>query len=116
MSYDNDFYAHYLKYLDEPTVRKNHNRVFRIFEGIATPHLFRVLDLGCGTGEFRRHGRGVVNYLGIDTEDSGLTSPFLQADYKNLTQISSVLTFPPNIFVSLFSAECCLDLTDRYAF
>ena len=110
MSYNNDFYEKYAKYLKEPTVWQNHGRVFNTFRTWFGGGAMRVLDLGCGTGEFLHHYPAVDSYWGIDKEDSPAADQVL--DY---TRHLPILPFLPNAFVSLFSVEACLPAPARYA-
>jgi len=52
MPYDAKFYETYQEYLKEPTVRKNHDHVFRIFAYLMLTKPPCVMDLGCGIGEY----------------------------------------------------------------
>ena len=109
MSYDYDFYLKYAKYLDEPIVRSNHNRVFNTFRTWFGGGSMRVLDLGCGTGEFKNNCPAVDDYHGVDLVDAPA------ADEVNDYRVSvSTPPFEPNCLVSLFSLESCLDFRTRY--
>lgn len=112
MSYDDNFYQKYAAYLKEPVVRRNHDFVFEIFRdmslGAAMSH--KVVDLGCGTGEYRTYGLPNM-YIGIDKEKSPAAE--IVADYT--ASDFPALPFEPNVFVSLFSIEACLPAPYRYS-
>lgn len=112
MAYDKSFYEKYFEYLQEPRVRRNHGLMLQLFASFAGSRNLRVLDLGCGTGEFERHGLFVHQYLGVDANKSGYVRSFLQADYKTL---DFPIPFAPNAFVSLFSIEPSHPVEERYA-
>jgi SAM-dependent methyltransferase len=113
--YDKDFYEAYRHYLEEPVVRKNHNFAFRVLAGLVEPYYPKVLDLGCGTGEYGRYDTIHKEYAGIDVKDPGVAGWFCQGDYMQLDFLDS-LPFEPNCFVSLFSTECCYPPEVRYPF
>lgn len=58
----------YAEYLVEDTVRASHDLVFDQFQRLARGDL-RVLDLGCGLGEFWQYG-APAGYMGVDVNDS----------------------------------------------
>ncbi len=132
MAYDKKFFERYSEYLEEPTVRKNHDWMFRCFARLVTvPHYHPItIDLGCGTGEFWYYGaRSQLDYIGIDKENN-LRGPhsddFIQADYlvldfgselKAMTdRLPRQFSGPVTTFVSLFSAEIIQSAKDKYAF
>lgn len=109
MSYNDDFYKLYSAYLDEPVVRSTHNRMFNTFRTWFGGGAMRVVDLGCGTGEFKTNCPAVDYYFGIDKVDSPA------ADYVGDYMRDRVLPpYAPNCFVSLFSVEACVPATQRY--
>jgi len=110
MSYNNDFYIKYAKYLDEPVVRYNHNHVFNTFRTWFGGGAMRVLDLGCGTGEFKHNCPAVDAYHGVDLNDSPAADEV--EDYRVSMPHPP---FYPNCLVSLFSIEACLPAPQRYA-
>lgn len=117
MPYDENFYRMYRKYLQEPTVRQNHNHVFALFASLVLPETPRVVDLGCGIGEYATYDSYHVFYVGVDLNNntgSNITN-FVQADYMTL-DFQELLHFMPNAFVSLFSIECCCSVSAKYAF
>ena len=74
MAYDDKFFEMYSEYLQEPTVRANHNAAFRMFDAFCDferghyepSHTRRnVVDIGCGLGEYARYGK-YAKYCGID--------------------------------------------------
>jgi SAM-dependent methyltransferase len=110
LSYNDDFYASYAKYLDEPVVRYNHNHVFNIFRTWFGGGAMRVLDLGCGTGEFKTNCPAVDAYHGVDLMDSPAADEV--QDYRVSMPAPP---FEPNCLVSLFSIEACTPAPKRYA-
>ncbi len=113
MAYNKDFYQLYKNYLKEPTVRKNHDYIFGCFGNIPGQNGLRVMDLGCGLGEYHIFGR-YTDYVGIDLNNTGEIHNFMSADYHDLGFVSE-LSFEPNAFVSLFSIECCNPAETKYA-
>jgi SAM-dependent methyltransferase len=115
MGYNAAFFEAYRKYLVEPTVRKNHNRVFREWFDRTAPYLISVVDLGCGTGEFYQHGH-CTEYVGVDIEPriEDHRAQTVAASYVLDHAWTSQLPFEPNAFVSLFSIEPVLDAASRY--
>ncbi|MBI3336369.1 hypothetical protein HYZ98_02265 [Candidatus Peregrinibacteria bacterium] len=110
--YNERFYALYREYLQEPTVRANHDHVFRMFEQFA-PKDLRVMDLGYGLGEYSLHGH-YTQYAGIDLNTTGQVPNFVQADYHDPLFFSRI-PFIPTAFTSLFSIECCHPAEEKYA-
>jgi SAM-dependent methyltransferase len=72
----------------------------------------RVLDLGCGTGEYPTYDRVHDKYFGIDLNCRGAHCS-RSADYREISTWKS-LPFEPNAFISLFSTECHLDVQQKY--
>jgi hypothetical protein len=118
MGYNKDFFDAYKNYLRESTVRFKHNSMMRIFYSLIK-HIPKthVVDLGCGSCEYYEYG-GWTEYLGIDMEPRPSSDArVIKADYKNYSLIQKRLdeaNFHPNIFVSLFSTECCLPTVQKY--
>ena len=117
MPYDAKFYETYQEYLKEPTVRKNHDNVFKLFAHLMFTDAPHVIDLGCGTGEYLTYDFCHAEYCGIDFNNaSGFIHPyFIQADYKTLNFMDQV-PFRPNAFISLFSTELFLSDRAKYTF
>lgn len=115
MPYDANFYRMYRKYLEEPMVRQNHDRIFGLFASFLLPESPQVIDFGCGLGEYAIYDSRHSAYIGIDhnRENHNTSFIFIQADYLSLA-FSSPL--PPNAFVSLFSIENCHPLAVKYDF
>lgn len=114
MSYDDKaFWERYREYLKEPMVRKNHNAMFRLFARLMTPDPPRVMDFGCGSGEYARHDICYIEYAGIDKTDVGGVRNFIQADYTELG-FADALPFTPNAFISLFSSELSSPCAVKY--
>ena len=113
MPYDENFYRMYREYLQEPVVRSNHDRVFSLFASLLLPDSPRVVDLGCGIGEYKTYDRSHAEYVGIDLNNTGSVAPFLQADYLKLN-FGNLLPFSPNAFISLFSIDCCHTAEKKY--
>ena len=113
MAYDENFYRMYQEYLREPVVRANHSRMFAKLAQFL-PGKLRVMDLGCGSGEYPTFDGHHYRYVGVDLINTGQLQDFIQADYikENLTD---KLPFKPNAFLSLFSIECCHPVDARYA-
>lgn len=118
MPYDDAFFDAYRQYLLEPGVRDAHNRVFHAFRrfvgGGMSP---RVIDLGCGTGEFFHHGPWVA-YVGIDKTPRIAREAYqdrarvIEADYAHVDSWRGRIT-DPEAFVSLFAIEPTLGTPDR---
>lgn len=109
MSYTDEFYKQYNDYLKEPLVRMIHNKMFHIFTAGRIP--LRILDLGCGLGEYYHYyGKGCADYYGVDKNNCGSHC----SDVLDYTTDKLLLPFEPNGFISLFSAECCLDSKQKY--
>lgn len=115
MPYDEQFWRLYQEYLKEPTVRKNHDHMFRMFASLLFSNSPRIIDLGCGLGEYARYDEYHAAYAGIDLNNTGAVPNFICQDYLKL-EFSPLLPFVPDAFVSLFSAECCQPANTRYAF
>ena len=116
MAYDAAFFKAYLDYLAEPQVRKNHDRIFRAWFERLSPTLLKTVDLGCGTGEFFEHGYS-SEYVGIDVIPRvDRQAQCIAANYLDVPTWKPQLTFQPNCFVSLFSAEPMLPPNERYRF
>ncbi|OGF61698.1 hypothetical protein A2662_02290 [Candidatus Giovannonibacteria bacterium RIFCSPHIGHO2_01_FULL_45_33] len=103
----------YRAYLQEKTVRRNHNKVFECFRKFTGLTPLFVADLGCGLGEYSLYGH-YNEYAGVDMNNAGQIQNFVRADYNNLDFVRA-LHFMPTVFVSLFSIECCLSADDKYA-
>lgn len=119
MACDAAFFTAYNEYLVEPGVRANHDRVFKDWLKRTDPAIFNVVDLGCGAGEFFRHGYW-WHYLGIDKQPRfppvpGQTVTFA-ADYLDIDHWVAKMKFKPNAFVSLFSVELVMAPAARYDF
>ena len=116
MPYDDKFFEAYREYLKEPLVRTVHDSMFRVLEKHLAPLWPRVLDLGCGVGEFANFYNckcelnGGHAYFGVDLQSHGSHCSAV-ADY---TKELPSLPFNPNCFISLFSVECCLDANSKY--
>jgi SAM-dependent methyltransferase len=109
MSYDAEFYKAYQAYLEETTVRRNHERAFDLLSWVV-PHRYQsVLDLGCGTGEYERRMKP-LRYFGVDADKDAPAADAV-CDY---TVTLPILPFEPTVFVSLFSTEACLPSYDAY--
>ena len=115
MSYDKNFYRMYREYLQEPMVRQNHNHIFALFSSLVLPEKPRVIDLGCGIGEYANYDSHHNAYVGVDLNNTGNIKNFIQADYTALN-FKEFLSFIPNSFISLFSIECCHPVEEKYAF
>ncbi len=112
-AYGTEFYQLYLGYLQEPTVRANHDMMFETFYRFTRPTQLRIMDLGCGLGEYSRYGPH-SEYVGIDLNNAGQVKNFVHMDYTELN-LASHLPFVPNAFVSLFSIEACYPAKSKYA-
>ena len=115
MPYDENFYRMYRQYLQERIVRGNHDHIFSLFASLLSPYSPRVMDLGCGIGEYATYDLHHTAYIGIDINNAGSVAPFIQADYLKL-DFGSLLPFLPNSFISLFSIECCHAAEKKYDF
>lgn len=113
MAYDENFYVRYAEYLQEPVVRKNHNHAFAIFSSLVKPGIPRVIDCGCGIGEYATYNPDHAIYIGIDVQSVGALKNLIVADYRELA-FGSHIPFIPNAFISLFSIECCNPAKIRY--
>ena len=114
MPYDENFYRIYREYLQEWIVRNNHDHIFSIFASLLLPDSPRVIDLGCGIGEYATYDLRYTAYIGIDLKNTGSVTSFVQADYLKL-DFEGLLPFSPNAFVSLFSIECFHSAESKYA-
>ena len=114
MPYDKNFYKLYKNYLEEPAVRRNHDYVFECFKNLTGELGLSVVDLGCGMGEYQTYGGTHENYVGVDLNNTGKIRNFVSADYHKLN-FAKKLPFKPNVFVSLFSIECCNSAKEKYA-
>lgn len=119
MSYGTSFFDEYKNYLQEPLVRNVHNWMFRIFEATFPQwkYPFNIIDFGCGQCcEYHNHGQ-VSGYVGLDLDPIRRPSMY-QCDYTKVSsdEIKRFATFPLHGFVSLFSTECCMPATEKYAF
>lgn len=115
MPYDENFYRIYSEYLRESIVRKHHDHVFTLFAALLLPDSPRVIDLGCGLGEYTMYDSRHAAYAGIDLNNTGRIDHFIQADYTAL-DFGHLLPFSPNAFISLFSIECCHPVEKKYDF
>ncbi len=113
MPYDEIFYQRYREYLKEGVVRKNHDRMFELLPLLALPNELRVIDLGCGTGEYITYDQRHALYAGVDLNNTGNVAPFIQRDYCAL-DFAPLVPFTPNAFVSLFSIECSYPPEAKY--
>src|SRR3989344_2345302 len=113
MPYDENFYRMYREYLQERIVRSNHDHMFSLFASLLLPDSPRVMDLGCGIGEYAIYDRRHAAYVGIDLNNTGSVTPFVQADYLKL-DFGNLLPFIPNAFISLFSIECFHTAKSKY--
>ncbi|MBI2035678.1 MAG: class I SAM-dependent methyltransferase [Candidatus Liptonbacteria bacterium] len=113
MPYDENFYRMYREYLQEQTVRRNHDHVFSLFASLLLHDSPRVMDLGCGIGEYATYDQQHAAYVGVDLNNTGSVIPFVQADYLKLN-FGNLLPFLPNAFISLFSIECCHSSESKY--
>jgi SAM-dependent methyltransferase len=119
IAYDQAFYSAYLRYLAEPVVRRNHDEMFEFFRRWTGPCSLQVgpwlsvVDLGCGLGEFERHGDW-RRYVGVDRNDTGKVKDFIHGDYSDLAGVKALLRWEPDAFVSLFSIEACFLPDERY--
>lgn len=108
MAYDDAFFERYAEYMLEPTVRRNHNRVFDLLDRLNDDIISwrsNVVDLGCGLGEFQQYGHRYSGYCGVDLYPRLKSASFvLKADYLGLTFLKE-LPFSPDVFVSMFSVE-----------
>lgn len=113
MAYNKDFYAMYMRYLKESVVRENHDAMFRLFASLICSENPRVIDLGCGLGEYVSYDEVHAKYFGVDLNATGIDGNFLQADYTKL-DFGDMLPFTPNAFISLFSIELFNSAEARY--
>jgi len=115
MPYDENFYRIYRRYLEESTVRRSHDHVFTLFASLLFPDRPRVIDLGCGIGEYALYDVYHTEYVGVDLNNTGEVKKFIEADYMALGFGRSV-PFLPNAFISSFSIECCHGVEQKYNF
>ena len=113
MPYDENFYRMYREYLQERIVRSNHDHMFSLLASLLLPDSPHVMDLGCGIGEYTTYDRRHLAYVGIDLNNTGSVTPFVQADYLKL-DFRNFLPFIPNAFISLFSIECFHTAKSKY--
>ena len=112
MAYDSGFFQAYDRYLHEDVVRENHGDMFALFDRLCVASAKRVVDLGCGIGEYFRWGR-FFSYIGIDKQNHGHPGQVIQGDYLDPATFRS-LPWAPTAFVSLFSVEPMLPAAKRY--
>lgn len=129
--YTADFYDKYNDYLNEPVVRNNHDKIFKLFNKITSDIDNKyILDLGCGLCEFSQWGTdNIENYIAVDLEaekisekqkkyiPKGAIRKVYKCDYtdiENLRDIVDETKTQPNIFVSLFSAEAYMPINKKY--
>lgn len=106
MGYDGDFYEAYERYLHEPRVRIQHDRMFEMWATVQGSLTNRVIDLGCGrSNEYLRFGPSVECYQGFDVHEGPQS---MVADYRDRGFVDLVhgLDWTPDVFVSMFSTEC----------
>jgi len=120
MAYDDAFFEAYRRYLDEPIVRDQHDHVFQTFRRFVGDAP-RVVDIGCGAGEFFHDGSW-WSYVGIDKTPRIVKQPCvgveprtISADYRDVDSWASKIDDKPEAFVSLFSIEPTLNVPRRYA-
>ena len=119
MSYNQEFFGEYKFYLQEPTVRKAHDTMFRIFDDVFPKwkYPFNVVDFGCGQCcEYLEYGK-YSTYSGLDLNPPARIGTH-KTDYTKLDGKGIKWFSPSNFyaFVSLFSTECCMNTLDRYNF
>lgn len=112
MSWDTDFYANYANHLTEPVVRKTHDRMFRLLHRLCDGEK-RVVDYGCGTGEFDFYDRNHEAYFGIDQNKVSDSLPHFVCDFMSG---EIVLPFQPTVFISVFASEIIMPPESKYAF
>jgi len=71
------------------------------------------MDLGCGIGEYATYDQHHAAYVGIDLNNTGSITHFVQVDYLKL-DFGNLLPFLPNAFISLFSIECFHSAKNKY--
>jgi hypothetical protein len=117
MSYNNEFYKKYEKYLLAPTVRKVHNKMLNYFAKLfPVGKILNVLDFGCGLCEYHKYG-AYDSYLGIDKNHKEFQVNVINEDYATMTKekLKEIIkTYNISAFVSLFSTECCLSTEEKY--
>ena len=104
MTYDKDFFKKYEKYLQEPTVREVHDKMFNFAANY--PSLKRrVLDLGCGNQEYYNYTRPEY-YVGVDNLNAQELLDVKKIDYRNVSEIINLINmYNFTGVVSLFSTE-----------
>src|SRR4051794_31627212 len=103
MSYTAEFYEEYREELARPNIRTHHDEMFAAFHELAEFRgSYNVLDLGCGTCEFRRYEKCHGRYFGIDKYHKEPGMPCQLGDYSEAT---GLCPFDPTAFISLFSTE-----------
>lgn len=117
MSYSVEWYDNYRKQLLEPSVRRTHDKMFRLFGNFENEFYQPrdIIDLGCATQEFYQYDVHHNKYFGIDLNHIERERNAILGDYTkvNLTDICS---FIPNTFVSIFSTEIIMSAADKYKF
>lgn len=123
-NYTKHFYDRYRGHLTEPHVRYTHDAMFKILDSLhpALGHM-KVIDFGCGTGEFDKYHKEHSFYTGIDSSpDAGsdlriwsggsglITADFLEDGWQKQ------IDFNPTVFVGLFSTEIVMPPEQRYKF
>lgn len=118
MAYDKQFYDKYQAYLKEKTVRDSHDFVFDQFWKMTSGQHLRTIDLGCGLGEYHQYNLAFFSdrYVGVDANDFPRDFKYICGDYNDLGSIRKALDldFRPEVFVSLFSIECCCSPLYKY--
>lgn len=112
MSYNTDFFRAYKNYLEEPVVRSQHDRAFKI---LSHPALDRVLDLGCGTAEylnFYLKNKEDHLYCGVDEFKNPYYDDTILMNYRNIPADYCISGFTG--FISLFSAEITAPVEENY--
>jgi hypothetical protein len=113
MPFNEEFYKKYRSYLLEPAIRHAHNLMFESFHRICGGTPLRIIDLGCGTSEFRTHSY-VSQYKGVDLYP--LDDHIIVADFTRTPPdaLAKMCEFRPNAFISLFASEPLLEDRKRY--
>lgn len=113
MGWDNQFYADYARHLEEPIVRRTHDQMFTRLAELCLP--LRVIDYGCGTGEYDHYERLHTDYFGIDQHKVSHRLPHLTMDFLK-DDTGFTIPFVPNAFISVFASEIVQPPAARYAF